>query len=794
MKNNHRPQVLRKNTPAHSRKQENRRLTIGLLTDWLDELYQQGILEGIIAKAEENDFNLIVYNGGALQSPRKFESNRNFIYDLISKENIDGLVIIAGAIGTYVSEQKISAFCSQFLPLPVVSIAYNIEKCHSLFINNKEGMKKLLLHFIKEHGRKRIAYISGVENNPDAKERYDVYIQTLRENNIEVDPALIYMGDYLAKSGTQAVKALLDERHVKFDAIVAANDNMALAAMQELQERGFQIPSEISVGGFDDIVLSRHSAPPLTTVNQSLFDQGAMAVETLSDMISGENVEKKIIIPTQLVIRQSCGCFSQEVNNAGSEEIKSESNNNIISQKENIKKNILNHKNILKNDRTTLDNIDKILNGFYDFLEGRIKDNTFLTQWDQYILKIKWLGNPVNAAQNFLSEMRRSLMPHLLRSVKILHRAEDVLHKMRVLIAEKSNIEEKEDLYTSTEQFNILNALNEEFIDLSSESEIVKAIIDMIRMLDIPSCYLSKFDVDRNKSKLMAAYDNNKKVDFTKYQHFFQTNQLVPAGLLSRNKRYSIIIEAICHYEQIGFILLEIGPKNGKLYSDIRRIISSKIQGSIMYNQLKKQADHLKLQAHHISELRKIMGGMIQTLSLTVEARDPYTAGHQRRVSDLARSIATEMGLSRDKIEGIRLASIVHDLGKIYVPPEILNKPGRLIKQEFELIKVHSQVAYDILKTVDFPWPIAEIVYEHHERINGSGYPRALKGSQMMLEAMIISVADVVEAMASYRPYRPPIGINEALDEIRKNKGILYDPDVVDACLSLFEKKGFHFK
>jgi hypothetical protein len=449
---------------------------------------------------------------------------------------------------------------------------------------------------------------------------------------------------------------------------------------------------------------------------------------------------------------------------------------------------------LMMNVRINQENVRKIIGGFKDLMESRTDENSFLLYWDQCITKMKWSGNPVASVQNFLSEMRKNLRPYLSNSMELMLRGEDVFHKMRVLIAEKSNIEEKKDLQTSTEQFKILNALNEELIDVSSEKDTVQAIIGMIQTLGIQSCYLSRFDRDKNKSILMAAYDKNRAIDTARYINPFPSEQLLPGGLLKMKKRFSMVMEAVSHYEQIGFVLLEMGPKNGKLYEDIRSLISSKIQGSIMYNRLKEQADHLKLQDHRISELRQVMGGMIQTLSLTVEARDPYTAGHQRRVSDLARTIATEMGLSRDKVEGIRLASIVHDLGKIYVPPEILNKPGRLIKQEFELIKVHSQVAYDILKTVDFPWPIAEIVYQHHERINGSGYPRALKGSQMMLEAMIISVADVVEAMASFRPYRPPIGINAALDEIRKNKGILYDPDVVNACLNLFEKKGFQFK
>ena len=193
-----------------------------------------------------------------------------------------------------------------------------------------------------------------------------------------------------------------------------------------------------------------------------------------------------------------------------------------------------------------------------------------------------------------------------------------------------------------------------------------------------------------------------------------------------------------------------------------------------------------------LQSLRKSLGATINAMSATVEARDPYTAGHQRRVSDLARSIATEMKLSRDQIDCIRLAGMIHDLGKISVPSEILSKPTRLSSLEFELIRTHSEAGYSILKDIEFPWPIARIVLEHHERINGSGYPNKLKADELLLESKIIAIADVVEAISSNRPYRPAVGIHAALEEIEKNKGILYDNVAAEACIKLFREK--HYK
>lgn len=195
-----------------------------------------------------------------------------------------------------------------------------------------------------------------------------------------------------------------------------------------------------------------------------------------------------------------------------------------------------------------------------------------------------------------------------------------------------------------------------------------------------------------------------------------------------------------------------------------------------------------------LEKLRRSLEGIIQAMALTVEVRDPYTAGHQRRVTSLAVAMAKERGLSEERIDGLRYAGLLHDLGKIYVPAEILSKPGRLAEIEFSMIKRHCQVGYDILKNIEFPWPIAQIVLQHHERIDGSGYPAGLSSGEILLEAKILAVADVVEAMASHRPYRPALGVDKALEEISKNRGIHYDPEAVDICVRLFTEKGFKFE
>ncbi len=196
----------------------------------------------------------------------------------------------------------------------------------------------------------------------------------------------------------------------------------------------------------------------------------------------------------------------------------------------------------------------------------------------------------------------------------------------------------------------------------------------------------------------------------------------------------------------------------------------------------------------NFKRLRRALDETVHVLTSVIEMRDPYTANHQRRVTQLVCAIAKEMGLSEDRIEGLRMAGLIHDIGKIAIPAEVLSKPGQLSELEWGMIKAHPQVGYKVLEIIEFPWPVAKIVFQHHERLDGSGYPQGLSGEEILLEARILAVADVVEAIASLRPYRPSLGIDKALEEISQNRGTLYDPQVVDACLKLFTEKRFELE
>jgi PAS domain S-box-containing protein/putative nucleotidyltransferase with HDIG domain len=234
------------------------------------------------------------------------------------------------------------------------------------------------------------------------------------------------------------------------------------------------------------------------------------------------------------------------------------------------------------------------------------------------------------------------------------------------------------------------------------------------------------------------------------------------------------------------------------LLSALANVAAVAIQNARLYEKAQKElAERVRAEEGLYQSFEKLQRTLKETviaLTSAVEIRDPYTAGHQRRVTRLACAIAEEMGLPEEQIEGLRVAGLIHDIGKINVPAEILSKPGRLTDIEFGLIKMHPQIGHDILKTIEFPWPVAQIVLQHHERMDGSGYPAAMSDDDILLETRILSVADVVEAMASHRPYRSALGLDKALEEISGNRGYLYDPEVVDVCLRIFTERRFTFE
>jgi putative nucleotidyltransferase with HDIG domain len=266
---------------------------------------------------------------------------------------------------------------------------------------------------------------------------------------------------------------------------------------------------------------------------------------------------------------------------------------------------------------------------------------------------------------------------------------------------------------------------------------------------------------------------------------------------VSQDPRFSPRVDALSGFHTRSILCVPLTSK-GRLVGVVQ-VLNKKIAAGFDrqdQEMLAMLADHIGIaleNAWNYQKIEEVLEQVVQTLSTTLEIRDPYTAGHQQRVSMLAVALAREMGLSASETKCLRITGLLHDIGKIVVPAEILSKPGKLSDLELNLIKTHARAGYEILKEVKFPWDVATMILQHHEHLDGSGYPGGLKGEEIMFEARVLAVADAVEAMASHRPYRAGLGLENALAEISQKRGVWYEAGVVDACLRLFEK-GFRWK
>ena len=770
------------------------RKTIGFLIDWSKFMYQNSILRGVINGTLLNDINLFCFEGGALNAPTEFESQRNILYNLISKKRIDGMIISAATISHYSDYKQFEKFCNTFKDIPKISLSYEMNNIPSILLDNKKGMIELIEHLIKKHQYHNFAFLKGSLHNNDADERYEIFINTLKKYGILISEELIFQGDFSINSGREAVKYFLKHKF-NIDVIVASNDFMAIGAVEELNLNNIMVPDEIAVTGFDNFYLSKNFYPQLTTVEQPVYNLGELAVKQLIELIAGKDIPIKRLIPTKLIIRESCRCnlingtsvltdnnFNGKINNVTNEKInfiQDEILNKLDNNEERTSLYIDN--NILKKlIREFIINIQQEKNQDYFILLNKIITNPQFSTDDFYVLL------------DLLTELRAEIVLNITDLFQF-KKAEIICYStLKILSQQALKLEEYKNEETNKQEI-ILNLLRWDlFSNLEKKTQLM-CLSKRLKELNITECYITLYsDIDERYQKtarLIFAYNQNTNRLLDDDSISFDSDSLIPESIYNKEKCNSYIIKGLKDY---GYVIFEMSKiKHPGLYESLCEIIGISLHNAILFEKLNKQKNIFK---DNVVMLRKAMGAFIETMAITVEVRDPYTAGHQRRVSDLARTIAVKMNLSKNQIESIRMAGIIHDLGKIYIPSEILNKPGKLLDLEFNLIKTHPRVAYDILKNIKFPWPIADIVHQHHEKMDGSGYPNGLSGDQIKLEARILCVADVVEAISSHRPYRPALGIDVALDEIKKNKGKYYDEDVVAICLELFLKDGYKFK
>ncbi|MBN1696460.1 MAG: substrate-binding domain-containing protein [Spirochaetales bacterium] len=772
------------------KKWNNSPFTIGFITEKVIGGFNAPLWQGIVHGAEDLKINLITFaiNESTIrQEKQKFV---NDIYPLIGPHNIEGLIINYGILSIFGSKKRITDLIQSLKPMPIISIAVPVDGEHfpCISADNYNGMFEIVNHLVNTHGKQRIAFIRGPKNHPEEEERFRAYEDALVSNGIQVDPVLVtsHLNWSGIVSAKRALSLFIEKNKDGFDALIGANDTLALIAMDILGRNNIRIPDDIAVCGFDNIDASYISTPRLTTVQNATFEMGKKAVETIIALLKGEIVAETTTIPSRLIIRQSCCPSSPDVTYRSSQFEDLE--HVIIERKLSGKKEYF---ELLIDEFTKRVvqlvqdiNIDQYMSVIESLLEAmktdiiEEKSGTFLPLLSDIIQKESIRGN-ISLYQKIFRLLHDFLTHHCPLSDFLL-RAQDLLLEARYCIENRFMQEyhyQKQYLSALTNDMSIIKF---EMESISTYKDLIANIDAQVRTAGIKRAFLFMYNeagVPSSECKLIYSLTDISKERPGKTKNGIHSHSIISPDILPLADRFSLLVQPLRSAEDaFGFIVFEVSSHEGYLYFDICSHLNNSLR--VLLSVYKQQ---------------KIMNGMINALIHAVESRDPYTAGHLKNVAELATAIALEMGYSDDAVEGIFMAASIHDIGRISVPAEILCKPSKLTEIEYNIVKTHAQIGFEILEEISFPWPIAEIIHQHHERLDGSGYPRGLTGGDILPEARILAVADVIEAMSSYRPYRPPFSIDEALEEIINNKGTLYDQAVVDVCVRLFREEGFQF-
>lgn len=560
--------------------------TIGLFLTSLYDPYQNAIWSGVHDQAKEQKVRLLSFPGGALDYPDYTHISRNSIYNLVNQKNIDALLIITGSVGVYCGLSGIRKLIKKYTGIPVVSIGIDIPEITSIAVDNEAGMRRLIAHLIEVHNCCDIAFVKGPAKNNEANARFKAYKDTLKKYGLKYNPKLVCPGKFEKESGAKAVQLLIDKRKVTFDALVGVDDRTAIRAIESLKKRGFAVPDDIKVGGFDDVEESQSSFPPLTTVRQPLFEMGSVAVKNAIDLINNKPVPRLQLIPTNTVIRNSCGCSPHEtlikLGNRNTNKRSDSIDLNLII--DTLKKTFfldlfkVDSSNLTTNIETLVELIIKSLTK--PSLEKKILSmlkEIVMSFYDKRLTASLWNGIFATIferlGEQLYSKNKLTYLNSLWNKCQItLYQTELHLH------AHEKNI--------FLEDIELVERIGDKLITCFDQAEIKKILKEYLPRLNVHECHLAVYEKNKNKAHLI--FSHGKDV-LTKEGPVFIANKLIPDGF-TVNKYMSYTVQAlISEKESFGFGLFELSGTNGYLYETMAEKISSSINSAKLADEIKRQ-------------------------------------------------------------------------------------------------------------------------------------------------------------------------------------------------------------
>ncbi len=668
------------------------RPTIGLLIGRLGDVgYAAQVWPGVADLAKERHINLICFVGGALRATHEFDAQRNVAYDLASPERVDGLLAMSGSIGQFIGPEELKKFYARFQPLPMVSIAMAVEGIPSILTDSQTGVQASINHLINIHRCRHIAFIRGPETNPEAEQRYQTYRSVLSRHGIPYDPQLVVAGDYLGPAGAEAVRLLLDERKVAFDAIASANDEMALGAISALQDRGLQVPNKVRVVGFDDLEEARFASPPLTTVHQPLYEQGKQAAEMLLALMAGDRVHETVILPTELVTRQSCGCQPQDE----FLEIRSPTwatgktmGSVLSSQRKHILAEMV---------RTAGPSASSLNQGWAERLLAALSnapkrkgDNDFIQILDEMLRQVGANNGDVMQWRQLMYGLQVNLCAPLAMGEERT-RVERLLQTGQILVMENARwTQAHRRLQAERRAFDFTTGISEPLMTAFDVAGVIEVVASQLPGLGIRSCYISLYEqpvegqpeFPTEWSRLILSVNGNDRLDLEPGGVRFPSRQLVPQAILPGEKRFSILLEPL-HFRdetQLGFIVIEpLETMPGSLREALSREISTALKGALLLEERKKTREALQQSEEKYKTLLELNRGILENapigiIRLDKEMRIVYENPQLEKIIGLPAGDARSRAMETDirKIPGIQQAGLVPYLERLQNGKDLL--------------------------------------------------------------------------------------------------------------------------